>query len=94
MTTQPAHTCTFPGCGKVLVLDGNMKNRRDVCFAKDAGHVEFEGLSSSTKTGCQATPAYKSRYCDQHKQLVCDFRQLMGVEQEDAGELDARIGRL
>ena len=28
-----AHTCKFPGCSNVLVLDGNMKNRRDVCLA-------------------------------------------------------------
>lgn len=38
------HQCKFPGCGTVLVVDGNMKNRRDVCKAKDAGYIEFLGL--------------------------------------------------
>lgn len=27
--------------GSVLVLDGNMKNRRDVCSAKDARFIQF-----------------------------------------------------
>ena len=26
------------------MIDGNMKNRRDVCKAKDAGCIEFFGL--------------------------------------------------
>ena len=34
------HTCKYPGCKNVLVLDGNnMKNRRDVCMAKDSGYI-------------------------------------------------------
>ena len=57
----------------MLVLDGNMKNRRDVCFAKDAGFVEFEGLPGLIKTGCTASPAYKSQYCDLHKNHVCEL---------------------
>ena len=89
-----AHSCTFPGCGKVLVLDGNMKNRRDVCYAKDAGYLEFEGLSGSIKSGCQATPAYKSRYCDHHKHFACDTQQLTATEDEDGDDLDAPIGPL
>jgi hypothetical protein len=28
--TSLGHSCTFPGCGTVLILDGNMKNRRDI----------------------------------------------------------------
>ena len=69
-----------------------MKNRRDVCYAKDAGFVEFDGLSGSIKTGCQATPAYKSRYCDHHKQFACDTQQVTGTEEEDSRDLDAPIG--
>ena len=42
------HQCKFPGCGTVLVVDGNMKNRRDVCKAKDAGYIEFVGLPGIT----------------------------------------------
>ena len=68
-----AHSCSFPGCGTVLVLDGNMKNRRDVCFAKDAGFIEFEGLPGLIKTGCTASPAYKSQYCDLHKNHACEL---------------------
>lgn len=71
-----------------------MKNRRDVCYAKDAGYVDFEGLSGSIKSGCQATPAYKSRYCDRHKHLACDTQQLRGTEDEDGSDLDAPIGPL
>ena len=39
-----------------MVLDGNMKNHRDVCYAKDAGFIEFEGLKGLIKTGCAAAP--------------------------------------
>lgn len=38
------HRCEVQGCGTVMVLDGNMKNNREVCFAVDAGYVEFSGL--------------------------------------------------
>ena len=31
------HRCDGKGCGKILVIDGNMKNHREVCFSKDAG---------------------------------------------------------
>ena len=30
------------------MVDGNMKNRRDVCRAKDAGYIEFLGLPGIT----------------------------------------------
>ena len=60
------HRCDIRGCGEVLVLDGNMKNSREVCFATDAGHTEFSGLVGMIRTGCPNTPAYKSRYCVLH----------------------------
>ena len=69
-----------------------MKNRRDVCYAKDAGYVEFDGLSGSIKTGCQATPAYKSRYCEQHKPFACDFKMVAAEKAVDASDLDGPIG--
>lgn len=81
--TCTAHACSFPGCGTVLVLDGNMKNYRDVCFAKDAGFIEFEGLKGSIKTGCSASPDYKSRYCVNHKNHACD---LLSSEQMEPDE--------
>ena len=54
----------------MLVLDGNMKNSREVCFATDAGHTEFSGLAGMIQTGCPNTPAYKSRYCTLHSPMV------------------------
>lgn len=65
------HRYTYPGCRIVLVPDGNMKNRRNLCLAKDASFIEFENLPGSIKSGCQRTPAYKSRYCKHHMNQVC-----------------------
>ena len=31
------HKRQFPGCQEALVMDGNMKNRRDVCMTREAG---------------------------------------------------------
>jgi len=61
-----AHRCDVPGCGKVLVLDGNMKNSREVCLATHAGYAEFTGLPGRVQTGCPNTPGHKSRYCSLH----------------------------
>ena len=49
-----------------LILDGNMKNHRDVCAAKEAGYADFNGLPGKVKTGCPNTPQLKSRYCPNH----------------------------
>ena len=54
--TFPAHRCGKAGCGSVLVLDGNMKNRRDICAADCAGFIEYAGLPGKVKTGCMDTP--------------------------------------
>jgi len=62
-----------------------MKNRRDVCFARDAGIIEFDGLPGSIKTGCTATPAYKSRYCEMHKNHACDLT-VSNCEDEEMDE--------
>ena len=77
-----AHTCSFPGCGSVLVLDGNMKNHRDVCYAKDAGFIQFDGLPGLIKTGCPASPDYKSQYCAQHKNHACALPTYEEVDDE------------
>lgn len=84
-----AHKCNFPGCASVLVIDGNSKNRRDVCYAKDAGFIQFDGLSGSIKTGCTATPTYKSRYCAKHINQACT--ELLALEDVDE-ELGALSG--
>ncbi len=87
-----AHTCTYPGCGSVLVFDGNMKNRRDVCYAKDidAGFIQFDGLAGSIKTGCHATPEFKSCHCTQHKNNACDHLLCGDVDPDE--ELDVPTG--
>ena len=66
------HSCTYPGCRDVLVIDGNMKNRRDVCMAKNVGFVEYSGLPGHVKSGCTSSPSYKSRYCLEHKSHTCN----------------------
>ena len=61
------HNCSVSGCGSTLVLDGNMKNHREVCAAKEAGYAEFNGLPGKIKTGtCPNTPQLKSRCCLDH----------------------------
>jgi len=59
-----------------------MKNQRDVCYAKDAGFIEFDGLLWSIKTGYPATPAFKSRYCIQHKSQACELQSSEEVDEE------------
>ena len=71
LNSYTGHKCTYPGCERVLVLDGNMKNRRDVCMARDAGYTEYEGLPGSIKTGCMNSPEPNSRYCEVHRVRIC-----------------------
>ena len=54
----------------MLVIDGNMKNRRDVCAATEAGYVEYNGLPGNIKTGCPETPAFMSQYCYEHSARI------------------------
>ena len=65
------HKCEYPGCKYVLVIDGNMKNRRDICLVKDAGSISYPGLPGQIKTGCTASPAFKSRFCEKHRVRSC-----------------------
>ena len=66
--TIAEHTCKYPGCKEVLVIDGNMKNRHDVCMAKDAGYIQYPGLPGHIKSGCTSSPKFMSRYCQNHAQ--------------------------
>ncbi len=52
-----------------------MKNRRDVCHAKNAGFISFDGLDGSVKTGCTVTPSFKSRFCSNHVNHACSVTQ-------------------
>ena len=47
-----------------------MKNHRDVCYAINAGYVEYAGLPGRVRTGCPNTPDYKSPFCASHKPAV------------------------
>ena len=53
-----------------MVVDGNMKNNREVCSAVDAGYIEYAGLPGSVKTGCTETPERKSKFCSLHKPRI------------------------
>ena len=64
------HHCNYPGCSEVLVLDGNLKNRRDVCAATEAGFIQYPILPGSIKTGCQLSPLQTSSYCFYHAPRV------------------------
>lgn len=76
----------------MLVLDGNFKNHRDVCKAKDAGYITFDGLPGQVKTGCQKSPALKSRYCSLHKPRVCTLTKLPEEgSTEEAGKKEGII---
>ena len=55
----------------MLVIDGNMKNLRNVCSATEVGFITFQGLSGKVKTGCQLTPDVRSRYYSKHKPRIC-----------------------
>lgn len=44
-----------------------MKNRRDICGAKDAGWIQYPGLPGCIKTGCMASPVFRSPFCAEHK---------------------------
>lgn len=45
------HACDVPGCKTVLVLDGNMKNAREVCLCKNVGELKFSDLKGSVVIG-------------------------------------------
>ena len=55
----------------MLVLDGNMKNRRDVCMAHNVGCTIYEGLPGVLKTGCMNSPEFKARHCSLHRVRAC-----------------------
>ena len=51
-------------------FDGNMKNRRDICAASEAGYVQYKSLPGTIKTGCQLSPMRTSKYCFNHAPRV------------------------
>lgn len=41
----------MPGCNDVLVLDGNMKNARQVCSCRDIGELQYAGMEGTVVVG-------------------------------------------
>ena len=69
-----------------------MKNRRDVCYAKDAGFIQFDGFSGLIKTGCSATPAYKSHYCSNHANHSCTLSKPEDLDEEIQLQMGSSVG--
>ena len=53
----------------MLVLDGKMKNQRDVCMACEA---VYENLPGTIKTGCLNSPEPNARHCKVHRIRACN----------------------
>ena len=45
------HICETPGCKTMVVLDGNMKNARQVCMVKDVAELRFSAMDGSIVVG-------------------------------------------
>ena len=45
------HVCDSPGCKGVLIMDGNMKNARQVCMCKHVGELQFDDLQGTVVVG-------------------------------------------
>ena len=45
------HVCDSPGCKDVLIMDGNMKNARQVCMCKHVGELHFDDLEGTVVVG-------------------------------------------
>lgn len=57
-TNYLEHSCQTPGCRNVLVLDGNMKNARQVCMLKDAGELHFSTIQGTVQVGKLQSDSY------------------------------------
>ena len=87
------HRCNVKGCGYTMVLDGNMKNHRDVCCATNAGYVEYKGLPGQVRTGCPNTPAFKSQYCALHKPAAMPRAIQSSVTTSTGDEVGIIVGK-
>ncbi len=45
------HVCDLPGCRNVVVIDGNMKNARQVCSCKNIVQLHFDGMDGGIVVG-------------------------------------------
>ena len=62
-----------------------MKNHRDVCFATNAGYIEYQGLPGRVMSGCPNTPCLKSRYCRLHTPTVAMPQDIQSAQQSTGG---------
>ena len=84
------HRCQSNGCGYVIVMDGNMKNHQDVCFAASAGYVEYKGLPRRVRTGCpNSLSEFKSHYCALHPPAVIPKKDSIGTSIATSSTLPA-----
>ena len=67
-----------------------MKNHRDVCMARDAGFIEFDGLEGRLKTGCQATRT-QEQILYQAQSASCKSQHNV-PEDEEAIQLEGLVG--
>ena len=65
----------------MMVLDGNMKNRRDVCMAREAGYTVYENLPGAIKTGCLNSPEPSARHCKVHQVRTCNQPHSIPVDE-------------
>ena len=61
----------LPWMSQSVSAVGNLKNRRDVCSATEAGFIEYSSLSGAIKTGCQLSPCATSKFIYYHAPRVC-----------------------
>lgn len=52
------HICNKKGCENVIILDGNLKNARQVCSCKDVSSLHFPTLQGSVAVGSYTLFAY------------------------------------
>ena len=60
------HKCDVPGCGEVMVIDGDMKLTRRMCAAITSGGYKFEHAPGMVVTGCRNIPAIGKKFCGEH----------------------------
>ena len=76
------------------VVDGNMKNHRQVCFATKAGYVDYRGLPGRVRTGCPNSPDYQSAFCHIHKPAVAMRQNIGDGDDMPAAESMSEKGQL
>jgi len=69
-----SHLCATPGCSNVIVIDGNMKNCRQVCGVKDVTVCLFQSIAGEIKTGCINTPQKGYLVCKNHIDSACLYK--------------------